>query len=236
MSGKKHNKKKDKKEGKKVKKAEAKARPVAKEKARTPTPVPAVKAPPPKPGGALPAKTGAPAKPGMPAGKGPAAAGKGVAGPPGSAAKPARSAKKGRKSALSLRRGPDGELLAPGDLLLPGGAQGIDEVLYFFRGSAASEHPIGEDAVTEILTKRGTPDATHERSELLKALESMRRRFDGGIEPLLPSAAPSAATSRAWWSGPSTVGGRSGPSCAAWTWDVPRLRTWTLTARPASRA
>ena len=59
-------------------------------------------------------------------------------------------------------------------------------MLYFFRGCAASEHPIGEDAVTEILTKRGTPDATHERSELLKALESMRRRFDGGIEPLLP--------------------------------------------------
>jgi hypothetical protein len=185
MSVKKH-KKKDKKERKSEKKAEAKARPVAKEKARTATPVPAAKAPPPKPGGAIPAKTGAPVKPGMPAGKGPAAPGKGVAGPPGSAAKPARSAKKGRKSALSLRRGPDGELLAPGDLLLPGGAQGVDEVLYFFRGSAASEHPIGEDAVTEILTKRGTPDATHERSELLKALESMRRRFDGGIEPLLP--------------------------------------------------
>ncbi len=188
MSGKKH-KKKDKKERKKEKKAakaQAKARPVAREKARIATPVPAAKAPLPKPGGAIPAKTGVPAKPGVPLGKGPAVPGKAVAGPPGSAAKPARSAKKGRKSALSLRRGPDGELLAPGDLLLPGGAQGIDEVLYFFRGCAASEHPIGEDAVSEILTKRGTPDATHERSELLKALESMRRRFDGGIEPLLP--------------------------------------------------
>ncbi len=200
MSGKKH-KKKEKKEKKKAAKAQAKARPAAKEKPRVSAPVPApAKAPVTKLAGGSPlkagvpakagvaAKAGAPAKAGVPTTKLPAAAGKsaGVGPAPGGAKPAGRGAKKGRKSALALRRGPDGELLAPGDLLLPGGAQGVDEVLYFFRGCAASEHPIGEDAVGEILTKRGTPDATHERSELLKALESMRRRFDGGIEPLLP--------------------------------------------------
>ncbi len=204
MSGKKH--KKDKKDKKKDKKTAAheKARPAVKEKPKAAVPAVAPgKALVAKPGvmpgkgvaapkaGALPVKAGA-GKPGV-LGK-PGVTGKpgipgkpGVPGPAGAGGKPPGRAKKGgRKSSLSLRRGPDGELLAPGDLLLPGGAQGVDEVLYFFRGCSASEHPIGEDAVTEILTKRGTPDATHERSELLKALESMRRRFDGGIEPLLP--------------------------------------------------
>jgi hypothetical protein len=193
MSGKKH--KKDKKEKKKDKKAAAheKARPTVKEKPKAAVPPPAPgKAPAVKPGeipakGTPAPKTTAPLAKAVPPGK-PGAPGKpGVSGPAAAGAKPATRPKKGgRKSSLALRRGPDGELLAPGDLLLPGGAQGVDEVLYFFRGCAASEHPIGEDAVTEILSKRGTPDATHERSELLKALESMRRRFDGGIEPLLP--------------------------------------------------
>jgi hypothetical protein len=187
MSVKKH--KKDKKEKKKDKKAAAheKARPAVKEKPKAAVLPPAPgKAPAVKPGevpakGTPAPKTTAPLAKAVPPGK------PGVSGPAAAGAKPATRPKKGgRKSSLALRRGPDGELLAPGDLLLPGGAQGVDEVLYFFRGCAASEHPIGEDAVTEILTKRGTPDATHERSELLKALESKRRRFDGGIEPLLP--------------------------------------------------
>jgi hypothetical protein len=190
MSGKKHKKDHKDKSKTKEKKAPAheKARPAAKEKPKAAAPVAAPgKTPAAKPA-AAPGKPGAPAKPATPVAKGPAAPHKpGAAGAPPAAAKPAGKPKKsGRKSSLALRRGPDGELLAPGDLLLPGGAQGVDEVLYFFRGISASEHPIGEDAVAEILTKRGIPDATHERSELLKALDSMRRRFDGGIEPLLP--------------------------------------------------
>jgi hypothetical protein len=190
MSGKKHKKDhKDKSNKKKEKKATAheKARPAAKEKPKAAAPAAAqAKTPGAKPA-AAPVKTGAPAKPAAPVAKGPTAAQKpGAAGAPPAGAKPGKPKKSGRKSALALRRGPDGELLAPGDLLLPGGAQGVDEVLYFFRGISASEHPIGEDAVTEVLTKRGMPDATHERSELLKALDSMRRRFEGGIEPLLP--------------------------------------------------
>jgi hypothetical protein len=198
MSGKKHKKKhKEKAEKKKEKKAEVRKAPVKEPpKGKSPQPVtPAVKGALAKPAPAMPGKGVAagramPGVKGLPSGvKGLPAGAKGL--PAGAKAlaaggKPLRPKKGGRKSSLALRRGPDGELLAPGDLLLPGGAQGFDEVLYFFRGTAAAEHPVGEEAVAEILTKRGTPDAAHEKGDLAKAQDSMRRRFDGGIEPLLP--------------------------------------------------
>src|SRR5215468_1719175 len=193
MSGKKH-KNKHKKKDEKKKKTEARKAP-AKELAKGKAAAPAA---PPGKGAAAKAPPVVAGKGAVVAGKGAAAPGKGVppagkgALPPGAkgpaaGGKPLRPKKGGRKSSLALRRGPDGELLAPGDLLLPGGAQGFDEVLYFFRGCAAAEHDVsGDEAVVEILTKRGTPDATGEKGDLLKAFDSMRRRFDGGIEPLLP--------------------------------------------------
>jgi len=106
-------------------------------------------------------------------------------GKPAAASRPA-----GRKSSRRpsvLRRGPDGEILAPGDLLLPGGAQRIEEILYIFRGCSAAEHPIGEEAITEVQAKRTMPEAPGDRDELAKILAWARERFEHGtIEPAIP--------------------------------------------------
>ena len=104
--------------------------------------------------------------------------------------KPAASRPAGRKSSRRpslLRRGPDGEILAPGDLLLPGGPQRIEEILYLFRGCSSAEHPIGEDAIAEVQAKRTTPEAPGDRDELAKILAWARERFEHGtIEPAIP--------------------------------------------------
>jgi len=191
MSGKKskakRKKEKKQKEQKKARKAKReersraarphapKARPPAKAAARPPGVKPAA------PAGV--SGKPAPARPGgAPAGK-PA---------PAHGARPAPSrsgSKKGsRRSSLSQRRGPDGELLAPGDLLLPGGPQRTEEVQYLFRGCVAAERPVIEEGVQEVIVKRGSnPDAAADRPDLEKTIESMRHRFEGGaIEPLLP--------------------------------------------------
>ena len=128
----------------------------------------------PPPAGA--ARPGASATPGKPAGG---------AGKP-AAARP--SAKKGgRKSPLSQRRGPNGELFQPGDLLLPTGPQGPDEVQYLLRGSVAAEHPAPEAGVSEIVIKKG-PEAEGDRGELSRFAMGLAERFDSGtIEPLLPT-------------------------------------------------
>jgi hypothetical protein len=106
---------------------------------------------------------------------------------PSAAARPHAPRKGGRKSSLSQRRGPDGQLLAPGELLLPGGPQRGEEVQYLFRGSVAAEHPAGEAAVSEIVAKKAAPDTESDRAELRRFAEGMTQRFDSGtIEPLLP--------------------------------------------------
>ena len=98
---------------------------------------------------------------------------------------PAGGRKGGRRSTL-LRRGPNGELLSPGDILLPGGAQGADEAHYLFRGVVAAEHPAGEVGMQEILTKRTSADDA-EKGDLTKQLNAMHHRFEAGsIEPQLP--------------------------------------------------
>ena len=98
-----------------------------------------------------------------------------------------RSRRSSRRAAL-IRRGPDGEILAPGDLLLPGGAKGPGEIAYLFRGCMAAERPASEEAVNEVLAKRGVPEGPGEREELERALEWARERFGGGdVEPLIPN-------------------------------------------------
>jgi hypothetical protein len=131
--------------------------------------------------GAMPPPAGA-ARPGAVA-----AAGK-PAGVPGKPAGARPSAKKGgRKSPLSQRRGPNGELFQPGDLLLPTGPQGPDEIQYLLRGSVAAEHPAPEAGVSEIVTKKG-PEAEGDRAELSRFAMGLAERFDSGtIEPLLPT-------------------------------------------------
>jgi hypothetical protein len=81
----------------------------------------------------------------------------------------------------------------PGDLLVPGGAQGPDEVQYFLRGVVAAEHASIDAGVTELLAKKGTPegDGETERQELARYAGGLAERFmSGAIEPLLPGRAP----------------------------------------------
>jgi len=178
-------------------------------------PAPSAKKPAPKPAAAKapPKAAGKPAAPTAPGGKGAPPPGK-VAPPTGkgaaasakiAGAKPApgeaaprtagRAAgghggkKSGRKSPLWQRKGPHGEPFVPGDLLLPGGPLGMDEILYLLRGCVAAEHSAGEAGVNEIVAKRGEAEA--DRAELGRFASGMAERFEGGaIEPLLPTRAP----------------------------------------------
>jgi hypothetical protein len=160
------------------------AKPVGKP---APTPAPPGKSTAPAAKGVAPVAKGA-----TPAAKAGGVTAKGIApgakGPgeatPKSAARPAK--KGGRKSPLWQRKGPHGEPFVPGDLLLPTGPQGMDEILYLLRGCVAAEHSAGEAGVAEIIAKRGETEA--DRSELARFAEGMAERFDGGaIEPLLPT-------------------------------------------------
>jgi hypothetical protein len=138
-----------------------------------------------------------PAVPAAPAGKGaPAPARAAVPARPAGPGEPAQKTtgragshsgkKSGRKSPLWQRKGPHGEPFVPGDLLLPGGAQGMDEILYLLRGAVAAEHSAGEAGVNEIISKRGEAEA--DRGELGRFASGMAERFEGGaIEPLLPT-------------------------------------------------
>ena len=151
----------------------AKAAPKSQPPAAKAAPLPKTK---PDPKGKAPA----PEKP-QPPGKGKAPEG----GKPGAPSRPA-GRKSSRRPSL-LRRGPDGEILAPGDLLLPGGAQRIEEILYLFRGCTAAEHPVVDEAMAEVLAKRTVPEAPGDRDELAKILAWARERFDhGGGEPAIP--------------------------------------------------
>src|SRR6266511_1526880 len=181
--------KKDKKKEKKTQRAKGKPKPrAAQAGAHGAKGRPGAK-PPGKPAGGKPAAPAAPAaKAAGSKSSGPAASGAGApAGRPGGP-RPGGPKKGSRRSSLAQRRGPDGELLAPGDLLLPGGAQRPEEIQYLFRGSVAAERPVIEEAVHEVVVKRSTsPEAAADRPDLQKTVESMRLRFEGGsIEPLLP--------------------------------------------------
>ncbi len=111
----------------------------------------------------------------------------------GKPAGPKPPKKGGRKSSLSQRRGPNGEPFVPGDLLLPTGPQGFDEVQYLLRGTVAAERANLEAGVNEIVTKQNLPDS--ERAEMMRFAQGMSERFGGGaIEPFLPNRPPSRRT------------------------------------------
>jgi hypothetical protein len=102
--------------------------------------------------------------------------------------RPSSGKKSTRKSSLANRRGPNGEPFVPGDLLLPHGPQGPDEIQYLLRGSVAAEHAAAAAAVSEIILKKGTPEAEADREDLSRYAEGMNDRFEkGAIEPLLPT-------------------------------------------------
>ena len=129
----------------------------------------------------VPAKPGTPAKAVAPApvkgGKG-APPAKGAAAP---AAAPGKPEKRKGSRKTTTRRGD----YPPGELLLPGGPNGPDEIQYLLRGCAAAERPAVEAGVTEILTKRSLPES--ERAEWTRYAQGMAERFlTGTIENLLP--------------------------------------------------
>jgi hypothetical protein len=102
--------------------------------------------------------------------------------------KPRKSRRRSSRRSQVIRRGPDGEILAPGDLLLPGGATEAEEAQYLFRGCMAAEHPVGEEAIVEILAKRGAPEDSTLRAELEAELEAAQERFgQGDLEPVTPT-------------------------------------------------
>ncbi len=143
-------------------------------------PAPAKAAPPKTPAGKAPAaKTSAkPAASAAPA--------KLVSMKPGAAGGAPRPAKRStRRSPLANRRGPDGQPFVPGDLLLPGGPQGQDELHYYFRGATAAEHRTADLGVDEVIAKRGGDESL--RAELRKTAEALAQRFETGIDPLLPN-------------------------------------------------
>ena len=164
-----------------AKKADTKGKPAPPAKAKA---APAKAAPPAKvapatksaPAKAAPAKPGAAAKAVAPA---PAKGGKGGAAAP--AASPGKPEKRKGSRKTATRRGD----YAPGELLLPGGPNGPDEIQYLLRGCAAAERPAVEAGVTEILTKRTLPES--ERGEWTRYAQGMAERFlTGTIENLLP--------------------------------------------------
>jgi hypothetical protein len=104
--------------------------------------------------------------------------------------RPRRARRRSSRRASLVRRGPDGEILAPGDLLLPGGAQGTEEIEYLFRGTMAAELPAPDDAINEVLAKRGVPEGPGEREELQATVDWARQRFGAGdVEPIIPMRA-----------------------------------------------
>jgi len=109
-------------------------------------------------------------------------------GPNGKPVKERAKARKSSRRPTLLRRGPDGEILAPGDLLLPGGTQRAEEIQYLFRGWAAAEHSThGEDAITEVFARRPLGEFPSEPEDLQRALAWAGERFErGSIEPVIP--------------------------------------------------
>lgn len=103
--------------------------------------------------------------------------------------------KPSRRSGSGLRRGSDGELFKPGEVLLPGGPQTGEEITYLFRGCVAAERPSLDSGIDEVLVRLPTGDAATRdpetvRAELRRFLDAASQRFDSGrIEAALPSRA-----------------------------------------------
>jgi len=155
----------------------------AKPKAAKPKPAkPAAKAPAAKaPAAKAPAAKKAaatPARPSAPGDHRPATQAEGAARP-----QPKPAAPKKSRRAPAIRRGPDGEILQPGEILIPGGPRDADEVTYLFRGSVAAEHQAGDTGLAEVLGKRPAESET----DLRRILGVMGERFEKGpIESMLP--------------------------------------------------
>ena len=106
-----------------------------------------------------------------------------------------RSRRSSRRASPTLRRGPDGELLAPGELLLPKGPRNQEEVHYLLRGCLAADLAAGAVGVEDTLTKAPGPDPEKQKSDLNRLAEHLRQRFESGsIEAYLPTRPPPPRT------------------------------------------
>lgn len=111
----------------------------------------------------------------------------GAPGAAGPAPRPAGK-KSSRRSAFFQRRGPDGQILAPGELLLPGGSQSGEEIQYLFRGAIATQKTTVDVAINEALVKKQATDPLANRPELERQHGSLVQRFhQGPIEAALPN-------------------------------------------------
>ena len=156
----------------------------AKLRAKTARPEPQ-KGKPPAPAAKAAAKAPPAAKPTRPAR--PPGAPQGPPGAVGPAPRPAGK-KSSRRSAFLQRRGPDGQILAPGELLLPGGSQSTEEIQYLFRGAIATQKTTADVAINEALAKKQATDPLANRSELERQHASLMQRFhQGPIEATLPN-------------------------------------------------
>jgi hypothetical protein len=138
---------------------------------------------------ALPAKPEKAAKPAPPAKGAPPRPASGKGAPAGApAARPPSSKKSSRRSPLFLRRGPDGQPLAPGDLLLPGGTQTLEEIQYLFRGVIATQKPVGEAGAQEVISKRPAGDPLAHKGDLDKQYLALQQRFaTGAVDAAAPN-------------------------------------------------
>lgn len=152
---------------------------------------PAARPAPPAGGATPPAKGAAPQKPGesRPAGLLlPRPASQRPGSRPGAEGAAPRKASQPRRSSLLSRRGPNGEPFVPGDLLIPTGAQNLEEIAYFFRGCAAAERAALDPGLGELIAKRGAESDAAVKGEIERVAEIMRRRFEKGpIEQVLPN-------------------------------------------------
>jgi hypothetical protein len=99
-----------------------------------------------------------------------------------------RPKKSSRRTPFALRRGPDGQPLKPGDILLPGGPLSLEEVQYLFRGVIATQRPASEAAYEEVLAKRPATDPFANKDELDRQWGTLLSRFTtGAVEALLPN-------------------------------------------------
>jgi hypothetical protein len=140
---------------------------------------------------AVPAKPEKVAKPAPPPKGAPARPASGKGGPAGAGAAPGTrppSKKSSRRSPLFLRRGPDGQPLAPGDLLLPGGTQTLEEIQYLFRGVIATQKPVGEAGPQEVISKRPPGDPLAHKGDLDKQYLALQQRFaTGAVDAAAPN-------------------------------------------------
>jgi hypothetical protein len=97
-----------------------------------------------------------------------------------------RSKKASRRTPFALRRGPDGQPLKPGDILLPGGPLSLEEVQYLFRGVIATQRPAAEAAYEEILAKRPATDPFANKEELDRQWGALLNRFTTGAVEAMP--------------------------------------------------